>query len=254
MATKIVPSNDEMTDEEWDTRQQLAATYRIFAMMGWDEAIFNHITVKVPNEAGAFLINAYGLHFSEVKASNLVKIDVDGNKLDGSEYPVNKAGFVQHSLFHRHLSDAHCIIHTHTTATMAVCSMKAGLQPINFYACNFVGRLSYHDFEGITVREEEGERLLKSLGKNRILMLKNHGPVVIGKTLPIALIQYWALQRACEIQLATMNAGEPIVVPQEVIDVHQRDLNQATAAAEPGRAEFDAWVRQIDRIDPSWRE
>jgi ribulose-5-phosphate 4-epimerase/fuculose-1-phosphate aldolase len=254
MATTLAKSNHEMTDEEWQARQQLAATYRIFAMMGWDEAIFNHITVKVPNEEGAFLINPYGLHFSEVKASNLIKIDLDGNKLSESDYPVNKAGFVQHSLFHRHLHDAHCIIHTHTTATAAVCSMEGGLQPVNFYACNFAGRLSYHDFEGVTVREEEGERLLENLGSNRILMLKNHGPVVIGPTLPIALIQYWALQRACEIQIETMRAGEPIVVPQDVIDVHQRDLFMTQASAEPGKPEFDAWVRQVDKIDTSWRE
>ena len=254
MATTIAPSNDEMTNEEWEARQELAACYRIFAMMGWDEAIFNHITVKVPNEDGAFLINPYGLHFSEVKASNLVKIDLEGNKLDGSEFPVNKAGFVQHSLFHKHLKDAHCIIHTHTTATMAVCSMEGGLQPVNFYACNFIGRISYHDFEGVTVREEEGERLLENLGDNRILMLKNHGPVLIARSLPLALIQYWALQRACEIQVATMNAGDPVVVSQEVVDVHQRDLFQTQASAEPGRAEFDAWVRQIDKIDTSWRE
>ncbi|NNC72433.1 MAG: class II aldolase/adducin family protein, partial [Sphingomonadaceae bacterium] len=194
------------------------------------------------------------LHFSEVKASNLLKIDLDGNKLDGGNYPVNKAGFVQHSLFHRHLPDAHCIAHVHTTATMAVCSMEGGLQPVNFYACNFIGRLSYHDFEGVTVREEEGERLLENLGDNRILMLRNHGPVVMGPTLPIVLLQMWALQRACEIQLETMKAGDPVIVPQDVIDVHQRDLFMAQATNIPGEAEFDAWKRRIDKIDTSWRE
>ncbi len=254
MATKIDPSNDEMTDEEWQARQELAACYRIFAMMGWDEMIFNHITVKVPGEDGSFLINPYGLHFSEVKASNLIKIDIDGNKLTESEWGVNKAGFVQHSLFHRHLPDAHAIIHTHTTETMAVCSTKEGLRPVNFYACNFAGRISYHDFEGVTVREEEGERLLKNLGDNRILMLRNHGPVVIGPTLPIAFLMYWSLQRACEIQLATQSMGEPIVVGQDVIDVHQRDLIQAQFGSEPARAEFEAMKRKVDKIDPSWRD
>lgn len=256
MATQLKsPQTDrDMTEEEWAQRLDLAAAYRIFAMEGWDENIFNHITVKVPGEEGAFLINPYGLHFSEVTASNLVKIDIEGNKLNDSPWGVNKAGFVQHSLFHKHLDDAHAIIHTHTTATMAVCSMEGGLQPVNFYACNFIGRLSYHTFEGVTVREEEGERLLENLGSNRILMLRNHGPVVIGPTLPIALIQYWALQRACELQIATMSAGKAITVPQEVIEVHQRDLFMTQASKEPGRAEFDAWVRRIDKIDPSWRE
>ncbi|MCA1748208.1 MAG: class II aldolase/adducin family protein [Parasphingopyxis sp.] len=254
MATKVTPDNDQMSEEEWKARQELAACYRVFAMMGWDESIYNHITVKVPNEPGAFLINPFGLHFSEVRASNLIKIDIDGNKLSESDYPVNKAGFVQHSLFHRHLHDAHCIIHTHTTDTMAVCALEGGLQPVNFYACNFIGRVSYHTFEGVTVREEEGERLLENLGSNRILMLRNHGPVVIGPTLPIAFVQYWALQRACEIQCKTLAMGEPVQVPDEVVAVHQRDLFQAQASAEPGRADFDAMVRRVDAIDTSWRE
>lgn len=239
-----------MTNEEWQARQDLAAAYRIFAMMGWDELIYTHVTVKIPNEAGAFLINPFGLQFTEVQASNLVKIDIDGNKLCGSDHRVNRAGFVQHSVFHRDLPDAHCIIHTHTTATAAVCSMKGGLQPVNFYACGLVGKISYHDFEGVTVREEESQRLLANLGHNRILMLRNHGPVVIGESLPAALVQYWALQRACEIQLATMQAGTPITVAQEVIDVHQRDLH---LACDNGPEEFDSWVRQIDKIDPTWR-
>ncbi len=254
MASKASPSNDEMTEEEWAARQELAACYRIFAMLGWDESIYNHITLKIPNETGAFLINPFGLHFSEVKASNLIKIDIDGNKLDGSDYPVNKAGFVQHALFHRHLADAHCIIHTHTTATMAVCSLKDGLQPVNFYACNFQGRIGYHTFEGITVREEEGDRLRTNLGDHRILMLRNHGPVVLAPTLPIAFVQYWALQRACEIQVATLSMGEPIYVPDEVVQVHQRDLIQGQASAEPGRADFEAMKRRVDAIDTSWRE
>lgn len=259
MATASIPAASGerphgFTSGEWAARQKLAACYRIFAMMGWDEGIYNHITVKVPDEDGAFLINPFGLHFSEVKASNLVKIDIDGNKLDNSPFPVNRAGFVQHSLFHRHLPDAHAIAHTHTTATMAVCALEGGLQPVNFYACNFIGRIGYHDFEGVTVRDEEGPRLLESLGDHRILMLRNHGPVVMAPTLEIMMIQYWALQRACEIQVATMSMGQPVRIPDEVVAVHQRDLYMAQASAEPGRADFDALVRRVDKIDPSWRD
>lgn len=252
MATALKISN--MSDSEWAARQQLAACYRVFAMMGWDEMIFNHITVKLDGEDGAFLINPYGLHFSEVTASSLVKIDIDGNKLDDSPYPVNRAGFVQHSLFHRHLPDAHAIIHTHTTATMAVCSVEGGLQPVNFYACNFMGQLGYHDFQGVTVRDEEGPALLESLGDKRILMLRNHGPVVMGRTLPEAFIKYWALQRACELQLATLSMGQPITVGADVIATHQRDLHQTQIPGGPGKAEFDAMVRRVDKIDPSWRD
>jgi len=256
LARDPAPPTDrpDMSPGEWKARQELAACYRIFDHLGWTESIYNHITTKVPDEDGAFLINPFGLMFSEVKASNLVKVDIDGNVLDGSDYPVNRAGFVQHSVFHRNLPDAHTIIHTHTTATMAVCATEAGLLPVNFYACNFIGRIAYHDFEGVTVRDEEGERLLANLGDKRILMLRNHGPVVMGMTLPIAFVQYWALQRACEIQLATLSMGEPVHVSQQVIDVHQRDIFMAQASAEPGRADFDAWVRKIDKIDSSWRD
>ena len=243
-----------ITDAEWAARQQLAACYRVFAMLGWDEMIFNHITVKL-DEPGAFLINPYGMHFSEVTASSLVKVDIDGNKLDADNpWHVNRAGFVQHSLFHRELPDAHCIIHTHTTATVAVCSLEGGLQPINFYACNVMGQLAYHDFEGVTVRDEEGPALLTSLGNKRIMMLRNHGPVVMGKTLPDAFIKYWVLQRACEHQLATLSMGKPIPVAAEVIAVHQRDIGQTAIPGGSGAAEFAAMVRRVDKIDPSWRD
>ena len=253
MATAI-RRNSQVSEAEWTARQELAACYRVFDMLGWSEMIYNHITVKVPGEDDAFLINPFGLHFSEVTASNLVKIDIDGNKLDDNPYPVNMAGFVQHSVFHRNLPDAHCIMHTHTTAGMAVSSVEGGLRPANFYACNFIGQIAYHDFEGVTVRSEEGGRLIESLGEKRVMLLKNHGILVMGKTLPEAFIKHWALQRACEIQVATASMGKPLDVAPEVIAVHQRDLYMAQASAKPGQADFDAMVRKVDKIDPSWRD
>lgn len=243
-----------MTDAEWEARQQLAAAYRVFDHLGWSEMIYNHITLKVPGEDHSFLINPFGLHFSEVKASNLVKIDLDGNKLDDSPYPVNRAGFVQHAVFHRNLPDVHCIMHTHTTAGMAVSSLEGGLQPINFYACNFAGQIAYHDFEGVTVRDEEGERLVANLGDKRMLLLRNHGIVAMGRTLPEAFIKHWSLQRACEIQLATLSMGKPLTVSPEVVAVHQRDLHMAQVPGGPGAADFAAMVRLVDRVDTSWRE
>ena len=253
MATAI-RRNSQISESEWAARQELAACYRVFDMLGWSEMIYNHITVKVPDEEGAFLINPFGLHFSEVTASNLVKIDIDGNKLDDTPYPVNLAGFVQHGVFHRHLPDAHCIMHTHTTAGMAVSSVEGGLRPINFYACNFVGQLAYHDFEGVTVRSEEGARLIESLGDKRAMLLRNHGILVMGQTLPEAFIKHWALQRACEIQLATVSMGTPLEVPADVIAVHQRDLYLAQVPGMTGKADFDAMVRKVDKIDPGWRD
>ena len=252
MATQLKP-RIECSEAEWQARLDLAACYRIFDHLGWSESIYNHISVKVPGEDDAFLINPFGLLYDEVTASNLVKIDIDGNVLAGN-YPVNKAGFTQHAYFHRHIESAHAICHTHTTAGMAVSSHSRGLLPISFYACNFQGQIGYHDFEGVTVREEEGERLLQNLGGKRILMLRNHGPVVMGRTIAEMFVTAWSLQRACEIQIAVLSQGEPITVQQDVIDVHQRDLGQVALPGGPGKADFEAWKRKIDRIDRSWRD
>lgn len=254
MATQY-QHNSRYSMAEWEARLELAACYRIFAMLGWQEMIYNHITVKVPGEDGSYLINPFGLHYSEVTASSLIKVDRDGNKLDtDNPWHINKAGLVQHTLFHNNLPDAHAVIHAHTTATMAVCSLEEGLLPTNFYAVSFMGNMGWHDFEGITVREEEGERLLQNLGDKQVLMLKNHGPVVIGKTLPEAFHIFFLLQRACEVQLATYSMGKPTMIPQEVVDVHQRDSGKMRVGGGRGQLEFDAMTRLVDKIDSSWRE
>ena len=244
----------DMSNAEWEARQQLAACYRIFEHMGWSELIYNHITLRVPGEDHAFLINPFGLGYAEVCASNLVKIDIDGTVLDGSPYPVNRAGFTQHSVFHRHLPDAHCIIHTHTTAGMAVSATAEGLRPIRFYAAAFAGQIAYHDFEGVTIRSEEGERLIANLGDKRVMMLRNHGTLVMAQSLPEAFLKHWLLQRACEIQVAAGAAGTPVELSAEVIAVHQRDLAGVQLPVGPGVPDFQAMVRLIDRVDRSWRD
>lgn len=254
MATAGQTRESSMSEAESAARQQLAACYRIFARQGWDEMIYNHITLRVPGEDHAFLINPFGLHYREIRASNLVKIDIDGNVLDGSPYPVNRAGFTQHSVFHRHLADAHCIIHAHTTAGMAVSATKEGLLPTNFYAAAFHGQVAYHGFEGITIRPDEGVRLLESLGDKRIIILRNHGTLVMGETLPSAFFRHWALQRACEIQVATGAAGTPSLIPQEVIDVHQRDMAGVQLPGGEGAADFAAMVRMLERDETDWRD
>lgn len=244
----------DISPAEWEARQQLAACYRIFEHMGWSELIYNHITVRVPGEDSAFLINPFGLGYHEVTASNLVKIDIDGTVLDGSPYPVNRAGFVQHSVFHRHLPDAHCIIHTHTTAGAAVSACAEGLRPISFYAAAFAGRIAYHEFEGVTIRGEEGERLIANLGDRRVMMLRNHGTLVMAQSLPEAFLKHWMLQRACEIQVAAGAAGTPVELSADVIAVHQRDLAGVQLPVGPGVPDFQAMVRLIDRVDRSWRD
>lgn len=251
MAT-IARLRDSIGEAEWTARQELAACYRIFDHLGWCESIYNHITVRVPGEE-AFLINPFGLLWSEVTASNLIKIDPAGNKLSDSPHPVNLAGFTQHSVFHRDLPWAHAIVHTHTPDTMAVCSTEGGLQPSNFYSCFFEGLVGYHDFEGITVRAEEGVRLVQNLGNRPVLMLRNHGPVVLGRTIYEMFFTYYMLQRACEIQVKTASLGQPIIVPPKVIAVHQRDRD-LMLTDDFGKLDFAAWVRRIDRIDPSWRD
>ena len=252
MATAVL-RNSQMSEAEWEARQQLAACYRVFHMLGWSEMIYNHITLKIPGEEGAFLINPFGLHFSEVTASSLVKIDIDGNKLDDNPYPVNLAGFVQHGVFHRHVPDAHCIMHTHTTESMAVSSIEGGLAPNNFYGVSFYGHVAYHDFEGITVRHEEGERLVENLGDKRIMLLRHHGLIVMGETLPEAFFKHYHFQRACEVQLAIAQAGKAIPIPPEVIAIHQRDLHKVMIPGGTGKADFEAMVRKYDKIDTSWR-
>jgi ribulose-5-phosphate 4-epimerase/fuculose-1-phosphate aldolase len=243
-----------MSDTEWQARQQLAACYRIFAHMGWDELIYNHISLRVPGEDDAFLINPFGLLYNEVTASNLVKIDIDGNKLAESPYPVNRAGFVQHSLFHRHLPDAHCIVHTHTTAGMAIASSVEGFLPTDFYSSMFAGQIAYHDFEGVTIRDEEGPRLIENLGNKRLMILRNHGLLVMAPSVAAAFQTYYFFERACAIQIATRQAGTPLRVTDEVIAVHQRDIFQATPPGQQGVAEFAAMTRIIDKIDTSWRD
>lgn len=254
MTTTSHQAAQPMGEAEWQARQQLAACYRIFAHMSWDELIYNHISLRVPGEEDAFLINPFGLLYTEVTASNLVKIDIDGNKLAESPYPVNRAGFVQHSLFHRHLPDAHCIIHTHSTAGMAVASTVEGLQPTDFYSGMFAGHIAYHDFEGVTIRDEEGARLIENLGDKRVMILRNHGLLVMGPSVAAAFQSYYFLERACAIQIATRQAGTPLRVPDAVIGVHQRDIYAATPPGQRGAAEFAAMTRVIDRIDPGWRD
>ena len=182
MATQL-KSNSKYSEAEWTARQELAACYRIFSMFGWDELVFNHITVKVPDEDGAFLINPYGLHYSEVKASNLVKVDIQGNVVEETDYAVNPAGIIIHTAIHSVRHDVQCITHTHTDAGMAVACSQEGLRNDNFYSALLHGRVAYHDFEGITVMDDEKPRLIANLGDKSMLILRNHGLLTCGRSI-----------------------------------------------------------------------
>jgi ribulose-5-phosphate 4-epimerase/fuculose-1-phosphate aldolase len=247
-----------MHADELLARVELAACYRVFALLGWTELIYNHITVRLPDSvtggAKQFLINPFGLHYSEVTASNLVKIDLQGRVLDGSPYPVNPAGFTVHAALHDGLPDAHCVMHTHTTAGMAVACSEGGLQQNNFYSAQLHDRVAYHDFEGITVHADEAPRLLASIGDKPAVILRNHGLLVWGQTLPQTFTLLWTLNRACEIQLATLSMGPAIPIPDDVARRCSHDALQFHPHHGAGKDVFDALVRQVDRIDTTYRQ
>jgi ribulose-5-phosphate 4-epimerase/fuculose-1-phosphate aldolase len=243
--------------DERAARVRLAACYRVFAMLGWTEMIYNHITVRLPASVSGpekqFLINPFGLHYSEVTASNLVKINLAGDVLDGSHHPVNPAGYTLHSTIHGGIEGAHCVMHTHTTAGVAVASLQGGLSQSNFYSAQLHDMVAYHDFEGITIHAEEGPRVLASMGNKPAVILRNHGLLSWGQTLEQAFAILWTLQRACEIQMATLSMGAAIPVPEAIAAKTTRDALQFNPAHGAGRDVFDALVRQVDRIDDSYK-
>jgi ribulose-5-phosphate 4-epimerase/fuculose-1-phosphate aldolase len=247
-----------MHPDERAARIQLAACYRVFAMLGWTEMIYNHITVRLPDSVTAgeklFLINPFGLHYSEVTASTLLKVDLQGVVRDGGAYPVNPAGFTVHAAIHDAMPGAHCVMHTHTTAGVAVACLEGGLQQSNFYTAQLHDMVAYHDFEGITIHADEGPRLLESIGGRQAVILRNHGLLAWGQTLPQTFAVLWTLQRACEIQLATLSMGAVIPVSDDIARRCTRDSLQFSSAHGAGRDMFDALVRQVERIDSGFRQ
>ena len=239
--------------DEWQARVQLAAAYRIFDHLGWTELIYNHISLRVPGADRHFLINPFGLHYSEVCASNLIKVDLQGRIIGDSDWPINPAGFTFHGAIHDKLPQAHCVMHVHTTATQAVCSLRDGLSYSNFYAAQLYGKVAYHAFEGITVHGDEGARILASAGDKPVLLLRNHGPVTIGFNLANAFSLMWLVNRACEVQLASMAMGELNEIPQPVLEGCVRDSLQFDPRFGGGQNAFDALQRIVDRGDASYR-
>ena len=241
-----------MTQAERDARVQLAACYRIFHHLGWVEMIFNHITLRVPGAEKLFLINPFGLHYSEITASSLLLIDTDGNPVREARYPVNRAGFVIHSAIHASIAQAHCVMHTHTTTGIAVACLKDGLSPTNFYAAQLHGDVAYHDFEGITIEEGEKERLVSSIGAKRAAILRNHGLLAWGPSVPEAFMTLWTLQRACDVQIASSAAGP-------LNPIHPDVFAQTVRESGPGEKRtcddvFAAMQRLVDSKDPSYRD
>jgi ribulose-5-phosphate 4-epimerase/fuculose-1-phosphate aldolase len=239
--------------DEWAARVQLAAAYRIFDRLGWTELIYNHLSLRVPGEPGHVLLNPFGLHYAEVCASNLVKVNAQGQVVGASRWPINPAGFTFHGAIHATQPQAHCVMHVHTTATMAVCCLQEGLSFSNFYAAQLYGKVAYHPFEGITVHADEGARILASAAGKSVLLLRNHGPVVIGHTLAQAFALMWTVQRACEVQLASTSMGAVLSIPEPVLQACVRDSLQFDPRFGAGQDSFDALQRLVDAADPSYR-
>ena len=235
-----------MSAEEWQMRLELAACYRVVDHMGWSEMTANHITVRVPGPAKQYLINPFGLLYSEVTASNLVKIDIAGNIVGESAWPVNAAGFVIHSAIHGARDDAHFVMHTHTTAGMAVACKDEGLRHDNFYSAYFYDRVAYHEFEGVTTHAGEQPRLVASLGDKDVLILRNHGLLVIGDHVPDGMYTMWALQRACEVQLAADSLrGANRAIGREVLEAIPEQVKPLQAKqGRIGQRMFDAMMRK----------
>ncbi len=249
-----------MTPSEQELRVQLAAAYRIIDHLGWSELIWTHTTVRVPGPEHHFLINPYGYRFDEVTASNLVKVDLDGNIIGDQTQEVNPAGFVIHSAIHMARHDIRCIMHTHTVAGMAVAALECGLLPVSMYALGYDDAVAYHDFEGPSLDYEERERLASDLGDRHVMIMRNHGLLTCGDTIAQAFVRMYRLERACQVQLAAQATGSPLVVPPDHIRRVSRERSDVFLEAEGDRGysrnpnpEFTALMRLMDRKDPSYR-
>lgn len=247
---------------EWQVRVDLAACYRLVAHFGWTDLIYTHISARVPNSEDHYLLNPFGLAFDEVTASNLLKVDLQGNKLEDSPYPVHRAGFVIHSAVHAARADANCVIHLHTRAGMAVSALEEGLLPLTQHAMLFAGRVGYHASEGLAVDMDERARIARDLADNDVLILRNHGTLVVGHTIGQAFSKMWHLEKACQAQMDILASGRPYTLPpREVAEqvsrmgFHSRATSDYPEGRSPlGNMEWPSLLRLAERLDPSFRQ
>lgn len=244
-----------MTDvvrAEWEQRINLAAAYRLTAMFGWDDLIFTHISARVPGPEHHFLINPYGMLFSEITASSLVKIDLQGNKVSDSPYDINPAGFTIHSAIHAVREDAMCVLHVHSLNGVAVSAQKEGVLPISQQSTIVLASLGYHDYEGIALNEEEKPRLVRDLGQNNFLMLRNHGLLTVADNIPDAFLFMYLFEATCAIQLrAQAGGGDLVHVDPRIIAGVKTQVKQVTKGV-GGALAWPALLRKLDRADPNY--
>jgi ribulose-5-phosphate 4-epimerase/fuculose-1-phosphate aldolase len=250
-----IPSREgRVSDAEWQARVDLAAAYRLVAHFKWDDLVFTHITARVPGEEDRFLINPYGLMFDEITASSLVKIDLQGNKLDDTPFPVNPAGFTIHSAIHSARHDAQCVLHTHTLNGLAVSAQKGGVLPLSQQSIFILSSLAYHDYEGVALRDDEKPRLVKDLGRSTYLMLRNHGLLTVGPTVADAVLAMYFFETVCTIQVRAMAGGAPLIhIDPEIIRTAAEQARVATRGMGAGALTWPGLLRRLDRIDRSYR-
>lgn len=252
-AVKESPSTS-INPAEWEARVNLAACYRLAAHYKMTDLIYTHITARVPGEDGAFLINLYGWRWEEITASSLVKIDVDGNKLDASPYRVNPAGFTIHSAVHGSRHDAAWVMHTHTRAGVAVSSLRQGLLPLNQICLQFYNRVGYHDFEGIALDLSERDRIVADFGSHPALILRNHGLLTVGRSAAEMFNNMYYLNASCEIQVATLSMGrDPVFVPDEIGRKVAEQAAQLLIDDGELMLEWAAHLRTLDALDQSYK-
>jgi ribulose-5-phosphate 4-epimerase/fuculose-1-phosphate aldolase len=248
------PVRERVSKQEWETRVNLAACYRLMAEFGMVEMIANHISARVPGTQNEFLINPYGMLYEEMTASCMIKIDIDGKVLfNDTEFEVNEAGYVIHSAIHGARHDVDCIIHTHTLAGMAVSAMKRGLMPIAQTSLRWAKGVSYHAYEGIALNLDERERLVKDLGKNDALILKNHGLLTCAPSIPECFNNMYRLERACQLQVMTLSCNTEIELPPEEVVNEAWHLFQPGVRRRFGLLEWPALLRKLDKVDTSYK-
>ena len=246
--------SDKVTAEEWQTRVDLAAAYRLFALYGWDDLIFTHITARVPGGEEHFLLNPYGMMFEEITASSLVKVDLEGRIVLENGYPVNPAGFVIHSAIHEARHDLACVMHAHTPSSIAVSAQKEGLLPLSQQSTFVLQSLAYHDYEGVAVDADEKQRLVADLGDKIFMLLRNHGMLTVGRSVADAFLSMYVLEASCRIQLAAQASGAELLrVPDEVLHgVESRQ--QAVMLGMGGALAWPGLLRKLDRDEPGFRD
>lgn len=247
------PLRERVSAEEWETRVNLAACYRLAGYYGMTDQIYTHISARVPGGAEHFLLNAYGLLFDEVTASTLVKVDLEGRVVDDTGLGINPAGFVIHSAIHAARHDGACVMHTHTRAGMAVSAQKNGLLPLTQHAMRFWRRIAYHDYEGVALDLDERQRLMRDLGEHKAMILRNHGLLTLGATIREAFELMYYLERSCQAQIDAMAGGAELNVPPPKICEHtaRQFERQGRAAVE---RDWPALLRLLDRRDSSFRD